>query len=514
MDATDIKPSRLTRAKHKLLDILKKRREGQTALIVFAGEAFSITPLTDDTETIASQVESLTTDIMPIQGSNSNSALVLAQKLLKQASQLNGDILIITDGINTESLATARKMAANGYRISVLAIGTKEGSPIPAHNGGFLKDQSGSIVIPSLNIHLLSQLATYGHGQIRQLTPDDRDIDQLLAPVKQLKLTDKSKKTSLNTDTWYEAGPYLLLVLLPFAAYAFRKGILAVVFLTFLLPITSNHAQAFELSGLWKNNNQQAAELLKQNKADEAARQFSDPKWKAAALYKAGDYQHALEIYNKLDHPDTETLYNKANTLAKLGNIEQAIKTYDQVLKQDKDHVDAKYNRDLLKNMQQKQNSPQDKKQSQNKTDTNSSRKNNKQDQSGSDNNQPKNHHQKQPSQANNEKNKSGNNNKDQKNAMQKNKHGKDQNTPAQDQAEQKATRQPEPRKKAQQDIQRPPGAQDQRANLSEEQKEQQQANEQWLRRIPDDPGGLLRRKFQYLSQQHQQDDNQGQAQW
>jgi Ca-activated chloride channel homolog len=528
MSAEDVKPSRVTRAKEKVLDILKKRREGQTALVVFAGDAFTVTPLTDDTATIASQVKSLSTSIMPVQGSNSNSGLVLARKLLHQAGQVNGNILIITDGINTASLETARQMSGEGYRISVLAVGTQQGAPIPMPGGGFLKDQAGSVVIPKVNLNMLSQLADLGGGQFQRLTVDDRDINSLLAPIAKLKLSSRSTKTKLNTDTWYEAGPYLLLLVLPLAAYAFRRGILVALLLALLLPGIPNQAQAFELASLWQNQNQQAVEKLKQHQAKSAAKQFTDPKWKAAALYKSGQYQQALKVYNQIHNPDTETLYNKANTLAKLGEIPQAIKTYNQVLKRDKQNVDAKYNRDLLKKEQKQQQQKQSSsgKKSQSSKDSRSSQSKQEQNpssdkqQSHSDKNQNSSTSKQQQSkkQAGSNQSTAKNNKNDksmeqQNESQQRNKNQQNDEQNKQDKSQQQAPQAKEDLSSSQ-DKQNEQQTASPESKLTEAQKEQQQANEQWLRRIPDDPGGLLRRKFYYQSQQRNQLNNQGQARW
>lgn len=517
MDATDIKPSRLTRARLKLRDILAQRKEGQTALIVFAGEAFTVTPLTDDTQTIAAQVPSLTTTIMPSQGSNSNSALLLAEDLLQQAGQTNGEIILLTDGVNTASLATAQKLTQQGYRLSILAVGTQDAGPIPQAQGGFVKDASGAIVIPSVNFQLLTQLAALGHGQIQKLSADDTDIENLLVPLQRLQLSDKSKQTELKTDSWYEAGPYLLLLLLPLAGYAFRKGIIAGFIIVVMFPLTPDYANAFEWSQLWRNQNQRAVEQLKNNQAQTAATQFTDPKWKAAALYKAGEYQQALEIYNKLENPDSESLYNKANTLAKLGNIEQAIKTYDEVLQQASDHKDAKYNRDLLKQQQQqKQQSQQGDKNSQDQQQQDQNQQSDQQQQSQ---NQQQQAGQQQPSQQDN--------NNEQGQQQNQSRQNQAQNQPSQaaeQQQQQQAEKNNAEKKQAEQQAQQdqdnnqaePESAQRQ-PQQSEQQTEQQQATEQWLRRIPDDPGGLLRRKFRYQAQQRQYqqpDDTNGQAQW
>jgi len=180
MDATDIKPSRLVRARFKVADILKQRHEGQTALVVYAGDAFTVTPLTDDTETIASQLSVLKTSLMPSQGSRADIALEKAVALLQQAGQKNGNILLITDGLNeTRYKKAIQKM--KHYQISILGIGTPEGAPIPLGNGGFLKDAQGAIVIPKLEQNSLHKLAQLGGGIYQAIKNDDSDIKALAA---------------------------------------------------------------------------------------------------------------------------------------------------------------------------------------------------------------------------------------------------------------------------------------------------------------------------------------------
>ena len=175
MDAADIKPSRLIRARYKLSDILRQRTEGQTALIVYAADAFTVTPLTDDTATIASQLPALTTGLVPVQGSHTGRALKLAVKLLEQAGYRQGDILLITDEVRQldESLVTE-----SPYRLSILGVGTAEGAPIPVGEG-MLKDADGNIVIPGLDDEHLRELAAEGGGYYATLSPDDRDLDAL-----------------------------------------------------------------------------------------------------------------------------------------------------------------------------------------------------------------------------------------------------------------------------------------------------------------------------------------------
>ena len=487
MDASDIKPSRLTRAVHKVEDILQQRKEGQTALIVFAADAFTVTPLTEDTATISSQVKSLNTSIMPAQGSHAGKAIELAHSLFKQTSQVKGHILLITDGVDDHAFEVTESLLSPNYTLSVLAVGTKDGAPIPLSSGGFFKDNSGAIVIPRIDQSKLRKLALSASGSFRFLSTDDNDIKYLLKPLYTGLDQDQTESTELNTDIWFETGPWLLLLLLPIAAFAFRKGYLFILVL-FILP-QPEPVYAFELNQLWKNQNQQAQELFNNNKAKEAAEIFSNSKWKAAAEYKSGQYQKALESYQQLDNSNPDNLYNLANTQAQLGQYDKALENYNKLIEQNPNHSDAKYNRDQIEKMQQQKNQQnkkdKDKKKdsSDKKNDTPSDKPPEKQD---SADKKQKNEDNKNSNKDEPEKNEQDDSSKDKK----KPEESKQSNKQQQDQAKEQPAPQQDP--------------------LS---KEQQQANEQWLRRIPDDPGGLLRRKFKYQSQQRQ-NTNPGDQQW
>lgn len=494
MDATDIKPSRLRRAVHKIEDILDRRKEGQTALVVYASDAFTVTPLTDDTETISSQLKSLSTDIMPGHGSRPDRAISLAYDLFKQTSYQRGHIILVTDGIGKKELKLIDKNKTPAYTISVFGIGTAEGAPIPVATGGFYKDHNGTIVIPKMKPQGLRQLALENNGSFTGLTTGDSDINVLLSPLSSAFDTN-SKATKLNTDTWVEAGPWLLLLVLPIAAFAFRKGYL----LFFMLGILHfpEPGYAFEYSSLWKNNNQQAQQLMQSNQPDEAAKLFTDKKWQAAAEYKAGNYQQALEAYQQLDLNNPENLYNLANTQAQLGQYDKALENYNKVIEKNPRHTDAKYNRDQIEKMRQQQQQQQQSDQNADSDTKDNKPKDNKKEQSQQNNASDKPQSQQQQSaQQDTDKNAQHNSDsqqdKDKHEQQQKqtNMSEQDQNKPD----EQKA-------KTLEQQME------------SEQEQEQQQANEQWLRRIPDDPGGLLRRKFKYQTQQHPQQDN-GDQQW
>jgi len=280
MDATDIKPSRLIRARYKIADILKQRKDGQTALLVYSGDAFTVTPLTDDTETIDSQLTALTTDIMPSEGNNAGIVLEKAVDLFKQAGLQNGQILLVTDSVDADKTQSAVKALGN-YSLSILGVGTADGGPVTLPEGDFLKDGQGSIVIPKLNAGDLAKLARLGNGVYQTISANDADIQALLAAVDQPEQQQGKENKNLLLDQWEDKGPWLLLLVLPLAALSFRKGLLCVA-LVLLLPLPKN-SYAFEWHDLWQNKDQQAEQAYKNNQFEQAAKLFENPDWKAAA---------------------------------------------------------------------------------------------------------------------------------------------------------------------------------------------------------------------------------------
>ncbi|MGR9000207.1 MAG: VWA domain-containing protein, partial [Gammaproteobacteria bacterium] len=357
MDAEDIKPSRLIRARYKIADILKQRKDGQTALLVYAGDAFTVTPLTDDTETIASQLSALNTDIMPSEGSNTELVLEKAVELFKQAGLQKGQILLVTDGVNVNKTLAPVK-ALDSYTLSILGVGTADGAPIALPEGGFLKDERGTIVIPKLNASDLAKLARAGKGVYQTITANDSDIQTLLSIINKPEQQGKENK-NLLLDQWADKGPWLLLLVLPLAALSFRKGLLCFALLL-LLPIPKK-SYAFEWQDLWQSKNQQAQQAYNNKQFEQAAKLFENPDWKAAAHYKAGEYDKALESMK--NNQTALSAYNQGNALAQSGKFEEAIKAYDEALKRAKDDQrlieDAKYNKALVEKELEKQKQQQ-----------------------------------------------------------------------------------------------------------------------------------------------------------
>ncbi len=491
MNAADIRPSRLSRARYKISDILNQRKDGQTALLVYAGDAFTVTPLTEDNATISGQLNALRTDIMPNQGSNASAALRLAVDLLKQAGLREGQILLISDGVDRRAIDEAPALLG-AYRLSVLGIGTEEGAPIKAEAGGFVKDAEGDIVVPKLQTGRLAKLAAAGGGVFRRISADDSDIEALLAAVDRPRADASATDNMLRLELWDDKGPWLLLAVLPLAALCFRKGVLGVALLLMLpFPQTSH---ALEWRDLWQTQNQQAQQAFRRQDFEQAAQQFRLPQWKAAAQYKAGQYQQAAETLQAVDTGDGH--YNRGNALAKAGQLQQALEAYRQALRLDPANEDAQYNKQLVEQALKKQ--PQQ-----------------DQPQSGGDSRQSE------PQQEGQDRQGESSSQTGEQQQRQGEEGQQQSNTERQQEHAPETGDQPE----------QEPGPQDENAELNEhpeesEQTEQEraaqqspmdeseQASEQWLKRIPDDPSGLLKRKFRYQYGQRGRKQSQQDQSW
>ena len=502
MDAEDIKPSRLIRARYKIADILKRRKDGQTALLVYSGAAFTVTPLTDDTETIASQLTALTTDIMPSEGNDAELVLKKAVDLFKQAGLQKGQILLVTDGVDVDKTKEA-VAALENYSLSILGVGTLEGAPIAVQAGGFLKDERGSIVIPKLNAADLAKLAQQGGGVYQSISADDNDILTLLSALDQPVKQQGKENKNLLLDLWDDKGPWLLLLVLPLAALNFRKGLLTIAFVL-LLPLPKN-SYAVEWQDLWQNKDQQAQQAYKNKEFDKAASLFENPAWKAAAHYNAGAYDKALEsLVPKPEEKNANILYNQANALAKSGQLEPAIKAYEKALALNPDDSDAKYNKELvekaLEKQKHEQKKPDQQKPEQQKPEQQmpeqqkKEAKQDKPEQSDKDEQQKKDGEPSDKSEQQKASEQKPEQSEEKKSQQQQaDEQGTPDNKEPEKQPEADKAEQATEAKKADTKQQSKPAT-----DIVQPTDEQQQANEQWLKRIPDDPAGLLKRKFKY----------------
>ncbi len=488
MDAQDVAPSRLRRAKLKILDMLERRESGQTALVVYSANAFTVTPLTTDTDTIAALVNSLGTDIMPSRGSFPEIAIAKGRQLLDQANAGFGEVLLVTDGGSSPAAdEAARELKSAGYTLSILGVGTIEGAPIPRVTGGFVTDNRGKIAVPRLEERGLRTLAGIGGGHYARITADNGDLDVLLSGEVS-GVGAAQGDDALATDQWREEGPWLILLLLPLAALAFRRG-WVLVLIIFIVPLPQP-AYAATWGDLWLNKDQQAQRELEAGNASEAAALFKNPDWQAVADYRAGDYAGSAKVF--AENNDTRNLYNLANAMAFQGELDSAIDSYEQVLEIEPENEDAAYNLELVKSLKEQQEQESEGDQQSEENPGGEGEQSDSESQQGEEG-------QESEGESDSESQESDSSERGEEEMA-------EEDMKALQEELQRAAEEAESGEEPQQMSE---------AELAElrEQQEQEQAMEQWLRRIPDDPGGLLRRKFRHQYQRSGKDQD-GNSVW
>ena len=529
MYAQDDKPNRLARARYKLEDILTRSRDYQTALVGYAGDAFVAAPLTDDVGTVRNLIDALDPSTMPALGNDTARAIQEGVDLITQAGLHRGEILLLADSVGSGAVAAARKAREKGVTVSVLGIGSPAGAPVPLPQGDFLKDDGGNMVVAKLDEAALRAVADAGGGRYAQLSADAHDLDALLPDRVDAPTDSDTSGHKAESSRWLDRGPWLLLALLPLALLGFRRGWLMLLVLTVAAP--SPAVRAASLADLWQRPDQQAARALEQGDAKRAVDLARTPEWRGSAAYRAGDYESALRDYEQTHGADAA--YNQGNALAKLGRYDEAIAAYDRALATAPDMADAKANRQAVEEFV-KQKQQQDQNDSSPQNDSGKDSKQSPQDGKQNPQQSPQDQNGQQGGQGDESQHDS------QKQGDQKPSSG-DQSQQGdeskQDQGDQ--SQQPKPgegdeerKQGAQQEQAQKPDAEQQKAlskqidqaladdskkgdenaqpqrGIAEEDdatREKKQALEHWLQRVPDDPGGLLRRKFQLEYQRRQQ---------
>jgi len=461
MLAADVAPTRLEQAKRKLLDLLERRQDVQTAVVVFAGSAHTLVPLSDDLATTRNLLAAVHPALMPEPGQRADLAVARGLELLRQAGLGRGRLLLIGSSLDQhERSAIATLLQGQGERLLMLGVGTEQGAPIAGENGSFLKDTNGAILIPRLDNAGLQRFAAELGGRYRQARLGDEDLAALGLLDQAGTLQRDDEVTRL--EAWLDQGYWLLLPLLLLAALAGRRGWLFCLPLLLLQP---QPASAFEFEDLWLRRDQQGQRLLEAEQPAKAAERFADRRWQAMALYEAGDYAGAAERFAEgntaADH------YNRGNALARDEALEAAIEAYEQALELQPDLQAAQRNKVLVEELlrrRQEQAEPEPEQQEQEQTEPDEPQPQSQPPESGSASS---------PS-----------------------------TEDAQGEPASEASGAPQASTSEATDETGESSAQAQHEGLPD--LERQQATEQWLRQIPDDPGELLRRKFLYEQRKRQ----------
>ena len=354
MDAIDVQPTRLERAKQKVRDLLALRPGARTALIAYAGSAHTVLPLSTDVTMFETFLDGLNTSIMPAAGKDPTAALALAEVLLSRDS-VPGSILYVTDGIAVDDVdAFARHEATSDDAILVLAIGTSEGGPIRTGTNEFATNEAGGRIVATLDREGLDALTSGTSAFVAGATVDTRDVERL---QRRIQSNLRQVQQEDPTARWRDAGYYLVIPIVLLALLWFRKGWTvrwsAVAMLAVLGGCTSTTASdaggSFDFVDLWLTPDQQGRRLYEAGRFAEAAELFDDPAWRAAAHYRAGAYTDAINAWALADSP--ESSFGAANALALMGDYPRAVTAYDRALEARPGWVEAEENRAYVQSL-------------------------------------------------------------------------------------------------------------------------------------------------------------------
>lgn len=329
--ATDLPPSRLAQVRRTLHDLITARIGLPTALVAYAGSAHVVVPLADDPATTFNLLNSLTPELMPLPGRRADLAVQQAVQLLKQGAAGHGRLLLLTSHLDEREITGIHAtLEENPLIMDVLGVGTEMGAPVPDEHGGFMREANGAIRLARVETAALLAVASAHSGRYASLDARYEIPPALLSHTEQ-----GERLLPLREDQ----GHWFLLPLAVLAAFGARRGwLLALAF--FITPPPSH---AFEFQDLWLRADQQGIRFLQAQQPLEAAQRFQDVHWKAVALYQAGDYASAARLFASDDSAAGH--YNRGNALAMNGELDAALSAYNQALRHDPQFAAASLNR-------------------------------------------------------------------------------------------------------------------------------------------------------------------------
>lgn len=479
--ARDLPPSRLPQARAKLATLLRERAGGQIGLVAYANDAYTVAPLTEDAANVALFLDALGPDVMPEDGQRADRAITWSRNLLQQAGFAQGDILLLTDHADAAAVEAAAKAQLAGYRVSALGLGTAQ--------GGVFETDAG-LSQARLDAASLRRLSSSGGGNYQTLTIDDADLRALgvLDPQTASSTATRGEKIA----SWRDGGFWLLPLVLLLALPLFRRGasmaaMFALVMLLPLAPATVRAQASPTPAGEITDPGGVAGNLWKRPDQVEYARMQE-----GIAAYRKQDYPQAINRFSGL--PGATAQYNLGNALAKAGRLDDAIAAYDRALKLQPAMEDAVENRKLVDAARKRKPPPGGNSQQ------------NQKKQSQQDKQQQPGDGQQAGKQPGEQQDKQPQPGQDAKPGQSPSQQDSQQPQVAKSQADADAAQ----RQRMQEALGKQGAANEQGKKTrakpeTAEQRERRMANQAQLQRVPDDPGALLRARFQLEYQRRQQ---------
>lgn len=352
MDASDIAPTRLERAKQKVLDLAAARKGARTGLVVFASSAHLVVPPTDDPGMLELYLPALSPALMPDDGRNAAAGLAAADALLAH-DPVPGTIVLMSDGIDPNH-AEAFAQAARRSRQQVLwlAVGTPDGGALRGANGQVELDAQGRARMGGFDADAIRRVADEAGVPLASMRSDDDDVRWVLHRAQTwLDEADEDKRT----PRWREDGYWLVVPLVLFGLLGFRRG-WTVKWLPIVLAACvlqgvpeAAHAASWKWIDLFATHDQQGRWYFEHGDYAQAAQRFDDPMWKGRAQYQAGDYEGALATF--AGQRGAQASFYMGNALAHLQDYANAVKAYDNALALAPHMAEAAHNRDLMRQL-------------------------------------------------------------------------------------------------------------------------------------------------------------------
>jgi len=376
MLATDIKPTRLDRAKREVFDLLGMLKGDRVGLVAFAGSAFLQCPLTLDYEAFHLFLNVLSPDFLPVGGTDIPGAVLTALSGFNRRDKSEKAVILITDGESTtgDPLPAAEKAKAAGVKLFCIGVGQDNGVPVPDRQGGFKKDGSGKIVMTRLNEASLKKMAVLTGGTYVRSVAGDLDLDaiynrEIRGKMDAATLADGRKQVWADRYQWF-----LFLALAALLAELFVPSTTKSALLTTLvLALVFSRSPAMA-AGAYPSM-QKGMEAYQSQDYEAALKFFIDAQLDdpdrseifyniGSAYYKLGDFTSASENFTqalKIENKSLKqkALYNRGNAHYRMGKFDDAISDYEAGLKIVPDDQEALQNIEFVKKMIESQKKQQ-----------------------------------------------------------------------------------------------------------------------------------------------------------